>query len=39
MTQTTKYENTLIEIIALNWNITKQAARDYFYMFRKQNTK
>ena len=39
MTQATKYENDLIEIIALNWYITKRAARDYFYMFNKNKTK
>lgn len=34
-----KYENTLIKTIALNWGITKRAAREYLYMFKKQKTK
>lgn len=34
-----KQERDLIATIAHNWDITKRAARDYLYLFRKQKTK
>ncbi len=34
-----KEEKYLIDQIAHNWNISKRAAREYLYMFKKQKTK
>jgi len=34
-----KYEDMLIATIALNWDVSKQVARDCLCMFKNQNTK